>query len=130
MVFFFRGDPTPGGAILFVGPASKDAFWRAIQEAHLVAGLPDGCRIDVRLRSHDGTAELVIEDNGPGFPPDIASRALERFVKGKHSPGNGLGLAFADAVVQAHGGRVKVSNRPSGGATVKLSLPVGVTQPA
>jgi len=85
--------------------------------------LPPGCQIDIRLRSHQGYAELVIEDNGPGFPPEIGSRAFEPFVKGKHSPGNGLGLAFVDAVAQAHGGTVKISDRPSGGATVTLSLP-------
>jgi signal transduction histidine kinase len=45
-------------------------------------------------------------------------------VKGKHSPGNGLGLAFVDAVAQAHGGTVKISGPPSGGATVTLALPV------
>ena len=44
--------------------------------------LPEGCRVSVRLHSHQGSAELVIEDDGPGFPPDIGSRAFERFVKG------------------------------------------------
>ena len=86
--------------------------------------LPPGCQIDIRLRSHQGYAELVIEDNGPGFPPEIGGRVFERFVKGKHSPGNGLGLAFVDAVAQAHGGTVKISDRPGGGATVSLLLPV------
>jgi len=86
--------------------------------------LPPGCQIDIRLRSHQGYAELVIEDNGPGFPSEIGGRVFERFVKGKHSPGNGLGLAFVDAVAQAHGGTVKISGPPSGGATVTLALPV------
>jgi len=86
--------------------------------------LPSGCRIDIRLLSHEGHAELVIEDNGPGFPPEIRNRAFERFVKGKHSPGNGLGLAFVGAVVQAHGGTVKVSDHEGGGATVSLLLPL------
>ncbi|HEY6293462.1 MAG TPA: ATP-binding protein [Terriglobia bacterium] len=90
--------------------------------------LPDGCQIDVRLRSTDSIAELVVEDNGPGFPPEIASQALERFVKGERSPGNGLGLAFVDAVVQAHRGSVKISDRPGGGATVTLSLPISTAQ--
>jgi methyl-accepting chemotaxis protein len=45
-VFFFRGDSTPGGDNLFVGPASKDAFWRAIQQAHLVAGVPQSVRVE------------------------------------------------------------------------------------
>jgi signal transduction histidine kinase len=90
--------------------------------------LPSGCRVSIRLHSHHGAAELVIEDNGPGFPPEIGSRAFERFVKGKHSPGHGLGLAFVDAVVQAHGGEARISDRAGGGAVVTLSLPVNVLQ--
>jgi signal transduction histidine kinase len=92
--------------------------------------LPLGCRVSIRLQSHEGSAELVIEDNGPGFPPDIGSRAFERFVKGKHSPGHGLGLAFVDAVAQAHGGVAKVSDRPGGGAVITLLLPIRVLQAA
>ena len=92
--------------------------------------LPMGCRVSIRLRSLQGSAELVIEDNGPGFPPDIGSRAFERFVKGKHSPGHGLGLAFVDAVVQAHGGVARISDREGGGAVITLLLPVSVLQAA
>ena len=92
--------------------------------------LPDGCEIDIRLRAHEGNAELVVEDNGPGFPPDIGSRALERFVKGEQSPGYGLGLAFVHAVAQAHGGTVRISDRSCGGAMVTLSLPIGAMQSA
>jgi len=90
--------------------------------------LPVGCRVSIRLHSHQGSAELVIEDNGPGFPPDIGSRAFERFVKGKHSPGHGLGLAFVDAVVQAHGGTARISESAGGGANITLSLPVHVLE--
>jgi signal transduction histidine kinase len=88
-----------------------------------LAHLPAGCRIHIRLRSQQNSAELVIEDNGPGFPPDIVTRAFERFVKGKHSTGHGLGLAFVDAVVQVHGGAIRISDGPNGGAVVTLSLP-------
>ena len=95
-----------------------------------LAHLPPGCRIAIRLHSQQRSAELVIEDNGPGFPPEIAGRAFERFVKGKHSSGHGLGLAFVDAVVKAHGGVVKISDRPAGGAVITLSLPASVLQPA
>ena len=92
--------------------------------------LPVGCRVSIRLHSRQGSAELVIEDNGPGFPPDIGSRAFERFVKGKHSPGHGLGLAFVDAVVRAHGGVARICDRPGGGAVITLSLPVSLLQAA
>jgi signal transduction histidine kinase len=92
--------------------------------------LPPGCLIDIRLKSLQGNAELVIADNGPGFPPEIGARVFERFVKGKHSPGSGIGLAFVEAVAQAHGGTVKISDRPSGGARVTLSLPAREMAPA
>ena len=92
--------------------------------------LPSGCQIEIRLHSHQGSAELVIEDNGPGFPAEIGSRAFKRFVKGKNSPGHGLGLAFVDAVVQAHGGGTRVADRPGGGSVITLSLPIGVLQAA
>jgi signal transduction histidine kinase len=92
--------------------------------------LPAGCRVNIRLRSQQGSAELVIEDNGPGFSPDIGSQVFKRFVKGKNSPGHGLGLAFVDAVVQAHGGAATASDRPGGGAVIIVSLPVQLLQAA
>jgi signal transduction histidine kinase len=95
-----------------------------------IAHLPAECQITIRLQSRDGSAKLVIEDNGPGFPPEISARAFERFVRGKHSQGHGLGLAFVDAVVRAHGGTVKISDRPVGGAIVTLSLPLNVLHAA
>ena len=92
--------------------------------------LPRGRHITIRLHSHAESAELIVADDGPGFPPEIVPRAFERFVKGKHSPGHGLGLAFVNAVVQAHGGAVNLSARSGGGAVIIVSLPVGVFQPS
>ena len=48
-----------------------------------IAHLPIGCQIIDSGGSHEGSAELMIEDNGPGFPPEIRARAFERFVRGK-----------------------------------------------
>ncbi len=95
-----------------------------------LAHLPTGCVIGIRLRLCHRSAELVIEDDGPGFPPDIRRRAFERFVKGKDSHGHGLGLAFVNAVVRAHGGSVAISNRPAGGAAVTVLLPAKMLEPA
>ena len=92
--------------------------------------LPDNSDILIRLRTEQGGADLTVQDNGPGFPLEIRERVFERFVKGKQSPGHGLGLAFVDAVVQVHGGSVKIGIAPSGGALITMSLPVGVFQPA
>jgi len=92
--------------------------------------LPPGCQVKIRLYFHQGSAVLVVEDNGPGFPPEIGSHVFKRFVKRKHSPGHGLGLAFVAAVAQAHGGGTRVSDRPGGGAVITLSLPISVLQAA
>lgn len=90
----------------------------------------EGDRIWVRLRADGDNAEFTIEDNGPGFPPDLRSRAFERFVKGQHSRGHGLGLAFVDAVTQAHGGKVHIGDRPGGGALISLTIPLALVHVA
>src|SRR5579872_60455 len=86
--------------------------------------LPEGRRIRISLHTRNQDAEFVIEDNGPGFPAELKDRAFQRFVKGENSTGHGLGLAFVDAVAQAHGGQIKVSDRPGGGAILTLCLPL------
>jgi signal transduction histidine kinase len=86
--------------------------------------LPPGCKIEIETSNHNNCAELLIQDNGPGFSDDLKTRAFQRFVKGKHSTGHGLGLAFVGAVVQAHGGEVKITDRPGGGAFIWLTLPL------
>jgi signal transduction histidine kinase len=92
--------------------------------------VPEGDRIWVRLCASEDNAQFVIEDNGPGFPVDLRARAFERFVKGQHSTGHGLGLAFVDAVAQAHGGQVNVGDRPGGGASISVSIPLAAVHAA
>ncbi len=89
-----------------------------------VAHLPPDRHIRISLRAQDGDAVIVIEDNGPGFPRELREHAFERFVKGQRSTGHGLGLAFVDAVAQAHGGSVTIHDRPGGGAVIVFSLPM------
>jgi len=89
-----------------------------------IAHLPPGCHIHVSVAPRNGQAELTVEDNGPGFPPSLRTRALERFVKGQHSTGHGLGLAFVSAAIQSHGGHVQVTDGKHGGAVIAVSLPL------
>jgi two-component system, OmpR family, sensor kinase len=71
-----------------------------------------------------------VHDDGPGFPPDVASSAFERFVRGDASRtrvngtdgGAGLGLALVQAIVSAHGGTVSLDSAP-GSTTVTVRLP-------
>lgn len=78
----------------------------------------------VSLHSEDKTVYMTFEDNGKGFDPEIIEHLFVRRVKGKTSTGHGLGLAFVDAVVRAHGGTVEAMNREAGGIRITVSLPL------
>ena len=88
-----------------------------------ISHLPPGCRIRISVHPNNGVAELIVADNGPGFPPELRERAFGRFVKGAHSTGHGLGLAFVGAAIQAHGGDAEVKEADGGGAMILLRLP-------
>ena len=85
--------------------------------------LPASCTISIRLGASETIATLIVEDDGPGFPSEIGLQMFEQRVKGKGSKGHGLGLAFVEAVVRAHGGSVTASNRPEGGALLSIIWP-------
>jgi signal transduction histidine kinase len=85
--------------------------------------LPASCTINIRLLTERNSAVLILEDDGPGFAPEICAHLFERRVKGKDSNGRGLGLAFVEAVVRTHGGIITASNRPEGGARLSIELP-------
>jgi signal transduction histidine kinase len=84
---------------------------------------------DVVLRARrgeeDGGVELEVSDQGPGFGPELAGRAFERFARGDEARtrgGTGLGLAIVRAIAEAHDGRAEIANGGRG-ATVRLWLP-------
>ena len=83
-----------------------------------ISHLPTGRRIRISVHPKEGAAELIVADNGPGFSPELRERAFERFVKGEHSTGHGLGLAFVGAAIQAHGGYAEVREGSGGGAMI------------
>ncbi len=88
----------------------------------------------IELRSRrapgDGGVELEVADHGPGFEPELAERAFERFARGdvaRTRGGTGLGLAIVRAIAEAHGGRAEIVDRAPG-ATVRLWLPARATR--
>ena len=76
---------------------------------------------------------FTVHDDGPGFDPELAEHAFERFVRGDVSrtrggvdPGGaGLGLSLVEAIVAAHGGTVSLTSAP-GDTTIEVRLPVAV----
>jgi signal transduction histidine kinase len=85
--------------------------------------LPASCTVSIKLDASEDAATLIVEDDGSGFSSDIGLHMFEQRVKGRDSKGHGLGLAFVEAVVRAHGGSVTASNRPEGGALLSISWP-------
>jgi signal transduction histidine kinase len=86
--------------------------------------LPPACTLTIELRNDYDIALLILEDNGPGFDSEVLPQLFEHRVKGRASNGHGLGLAFVDAVVRAHGGTVAALNRATGGAQITVTLPL------
>ena len=71
---------------------------------------------------------VQVEDDGPGIPEPLQERVFEPFVRLEESRsaetgGIGLGLAIARSIVRAHGGDIRLANRPEGGLRVSLVLP-------
>jgi signal transduction histidine kinase len=86
--------------------------------------LQPNCAIAIQVQATEDTASLILEDDGPGFDPEVLLHLFEHRVKGRDSSGHGLGLAFVDAVVRAHGGAIAASNRETVGARIAITLPL------
>jgi signal transduction histidine kinase len=72
------------------------------------------------------SVELRVSDDGPGFPPEFAARAFDRFSRADtaHSGGGaGLGLAIVDAIAQAHGGHARIDHEERTAVLLELPQP-------
>lgn len=87
---------------------------------------PEASLINVRVDCRNGRLEIVVEDNGKGFPEKTIGRAFEKFYRPDPSVagGSGLGLSIVKGFVAAHNGSIGLSNRKDGGARFIISLPV------
>jgi signal transduction histidine kinase len=73
-------------------------------------------------RSADGWLRVHICDDGPGIPPDIRESLFQPFVS-RRPEGTGLGLAIVARIMEAHGGRVALTDRPGWSTCFTLSFP-------
>jgi two-component system, OmpR family, sensor histidine kinase KdpD len=120
-------------------PSALPSIWMdANQMERVVANLvqnaikysPPASQINISARvTEDGELELCVEDEGLGVPPEDRERIFEPFFRNQTTDqskvsGHGLGLAICQSIVLAHGGRMRVGDRPGGGARFSVFLPV------
>jgi signal transduction histidine kinase len=88
---------------------------------------PPGTPVWVRVRTDLRGVLIVVEDAGPGVPPEVRDSVFEPFHQvgpsSPHRPGVGVGLALVARFAELHGGRAWVEERPGGGSSFRVFLP-------
>jgi two-component system phosphate regulon sensor histidine kinase PhoR len=84
--------------------------------------------LTVRVGRNGATAMIEVSDRGIGMTATEQSRIFDKFYRGRGAAlsrqGFGLGLAIAQELVAAHGGRIDVESAPGAGSTFRIRLPI------
>jgi two-component system, OmpR family, sensor kinase len=121
----FAGLPTL--AIMARPLALKRAISNLIQNA-----VKYGKVARLTLNQDANSAEVLIDDDGPGVAADQIDAAFAAFTRlensrSKETGGFGLGLTIARTIIEGHGGSISLSNRPESGLRVTVNLPIVAT---
>lgn len=86
---------------------------------------PAGSRVELHVADEGGVPTLVVDDAGPGIPPEERERVFDRFYRraGTDEAGTGLGLAIVRSVAQRHRAHVALADSPLGGLRVTVRFP-------
>ncbi|HEX7940548.1 MAG TPA: ATP-binding protein [Gemmatimonadaceae bacterium] len=95
--------------------------------ANASAYSPEQTTIEVTTSRVDDRIAIDVLDEGPGIPEEDRARVFERFYRvdksrARDPGGTGLGLSIVKHLIELHGGKVSVSNRPGGGARFRVEL--------
>jgi signal transduction histidine kinase len=127
------GPPEGGTALLVVGDPNRLVQLLLVLVDNAFGHSPDGGRVTVTATQAGGrSAAVLVDDQGPGVPPDAREAIFEPFARLPGSrvradAGSGLGLAIARRLAELHGGTLVATDAPGGGARFVLSLPAGAS---
>ncbi|MCH6257987.1 hybrid sensor histidine kinase/response regulator [Puniceicoccaceae bacterium K14] len=82
---------------------------------------PPGTCVEVVVQNHGENLQLIVQDEGPGIPPDEFDKLFKEFSRTSNLPtagesSSGIGLYVCKQIVSSHKGSISVENRPEGGA--------------
>ena len=80
-------------------------------------------RVEVSTSLSADAVCLAVNDNGGGFPEHLMARLFEPYATTK-AKGTGLGLAIVKKIVEEHQGKIQIENLKTGGAAIRIALPV------
>lgn len=90
--------------------------------------MPEGGKLTITARvnpSEHHKISIVVEDTGPGIPPEIRERIFEPFFSTHTEEGlRGLGLAIVQDIVKIHGGTIEIESNPGEGTRFSLNFPL------
>ncbi|HTC86078.1 MAG TPA: HAMP domain-containing sensor histidine kinase [Candidatus Acidoferrum sp.] len=122
-------DVPPTGAVITAPPEWLDRLLGVLLDNACKYSPADGT-IRVSVARDTGRLRLTVDDSGPGIPANERDRIFDRFHRATDSSGGaGLGLAIADSIVRATGGRWRIGESPSGGASMSVAWQVGGSAP-
>ena len=130
-----RFEPGPNLPTVYVDPMEMR---RVIQNlvGNAIAYTPSGGHVVIRTATRNAESVILeVADTGVGIPEEALPHIFDRFFRADKSRptdqgGMGLGLAIANRIVEAHGGRIEVDTHPGVGSTFRVVLPHSNSSPA
>lgn len=118
----------------YQGPDTMEIRARAVSIRRAIGNLVENAlhyagNVRLSIRPGGEGTVIVVEDNGPGIPPEKLGSVLEPFVRlsegrARNTRGMGLGLSIVDNAVRAEGGTLMLENRSGGGLIATIILPL------
>lgn len=113
-------------------PIRADLFWATKVLVHLISNAnlysSPGEPITIRTETKHGFVFFGVADRGPGIDQTEVGRIFEKFYRGKEHrylvQGTGMGLPISKAIVEAHGGTIRVNSKLGEGSVFSFSLPI------
>lgn len=108
-----------------IDAAAENAMRENLTEENRTDAKATEARVTITSRylAKQNMVRIVVEDNGPGIPPNQHDELFSPFVSTKKGRGTGLGLPVSQKILNEHGGCIVATNVPGGGARFQLDLP-------